>query len=164
MADEILSSLEKYIMSSDKQAALQYLTADSDIRLYLEGNALLDADPSSSKLSKLLKTLKKNPELAKKLEARKLIRTLESSEDPKTVKTLNKKFFEYAFDYEAPRTMQTQEVEQYSDTLKLEFPLVNSASATEKAYNSLSKEGKYKVVISKTNDVVFKKLLTSGEL
>ena len=79
MADEEVQAIEKFVLANNKEEALKCFSSTSDFKLYIEGNHFLSLN-QDAKVDEILKILSRNPELAKKLEVRKLIKSLEKND------------------------------------------------------------------------------------
>lgn len=79
MADEEVQAIEKFVLANNKEEALKSFSSTSDFKLYIEGNHFLSLN-QDAKVDEILKILSRNPELAKKLEVRKLIKSLEKND------------------------------------------------------------------------------------
>ncbi|CAG9311253.1 unnamed protein product [Blepharisma stoltei] len=167
MANDEILALERYILSSDKSAALSSFPPTSTLKQFLFANSLLKEGKFCSPefLTELEELKKKDATLFNKLQLRKLIKELETTNDEtKTTEILNHinyMYFNYNFDYPAPQSSEIVQENEYSSRLSDNlFPNnLHDAHTSVEAFESLTENGRLKLNPLEMNIEIFKSFI-----
>lgn len=176
MDSQEIQALEKFILSklveeakkaelSGTKDLLNAFPPESPIKKYLEAQRLLCSDSENPKLDEILLQMKSsNSPFFNKCQLRKWLTDYDKTSNPSILQEINKKYFNYGFDYAPPRNVQSQEAEIYPDHLELVLQDPSVGEKDKKAFNSLTDIGKMFIDITRTSDEIFKEILKSNYL
>ncbi|OMJ77934.1 hypothetical protein SteCoe_22372 [Stentor coeruleus] len=170
MDSQEIQALEKFILSKlDEEAknpdlstpedSLKAFPPESSIKKYLEAQHLLASDITNPKLDEILQQMSssKSP-FFNKCQLRKWLIDYDHTLNPLILKEINKKYFNFTFDYAPPRNVQSHEAEVYPDQLELVLPDLSLCEKDKDSFNLLTKTGKLFIDITKTSDKIFKEM------
>ncbi|OMJ83724.1 hypothetical protein SteCoe_15266 [Stentor coeruleus] len=176
MDNQEIQALEKFILSklcekakkpnlSIPEDLLKAFPPESPIKKYLEARRLLASDSTNPDLNEILQQMKSsNSPFYNKCQLHKWLIDYDKTLNPSILQEINKKYFNFSFDYAPPRNVQSQEAEIYPEKLDLVIQNLSVCEKDEKAFNSLTDLGKLFIDITNTSDKIFKTILKSNYL
>ena len=112
MAEEEILALEQFIFSNHSEESLKLFPSTSECGRYLNLIRKIEADPTDPSLDSSISQIS-NSGISIRIRLRQLLKKYDVTSDSELISKLNADFIFKSFDHEAPRNIESSEIETF---------------------------------------------------